>query len=137
MTKNIIAAWVTAASVLIPAVAQAQASVSCMYMLLRVYHAELDYCRVALPQDREARYQRMRRNMERFIRANAKVDPEKLIAGIDNNIKRAIDSLGSCQSDDFKLARQAMDQLTELSNEQLVFDTLKYPRDPQSGSCGS
>jgi len=107
-----------------------------MYMLLRVYHAELDYCRVALPKDREDRYQRIRANLEQFIRTNGKNNPEAMIAGIDDNIKRAIAGLKSCRSDDFSLARQAMDQLTTPANETMVRDTVKIPRDPQQGSCG-
>jgi len=123
-------------SLLAGTAAHAQSSIACMYMLLRVYHAELDYCRVALPKDREDRYQRLRASMEQFIRANGKNDPEAMIAGIDDNIKRAITGLKSCQSDDFKLAQQAMDQLTAPSNEAQVRDSLKIPRDPQRGSCG-
>ena len=121
----------------LPSVAEAQTSIACEYMLLRVYHAEMDHCRVALPKEREDRYQRMRAAMEKFIRANAKNDPEKMIAGIADNEKRAIAGLSSCQSDDFKLARQAIDQLTDFSNEKTVTETLKVPRDPQRGSCGS
>jgi hypothetical protein len=117
--------------------AQAQTSIACEYMLLRVYHAELDHCRVSLPKEREDRYQRMRAAMEKFIRANAKNDADKMIAGIAENEKRAIAALSSCQSDDFKLARQAIDQLTDFSNEKTVTETLKVPRDPQRGSCGS
>ena len=117
--------------------AQAQASISCMYMLLRVYHAELDYCKVALPKAREDRYSRMKSGMETFIHANAKVNADKLIAGIDDNIKRALAGLKSCNSDDFKLAGQAMDQLTEPDNEKNVLESLKYARDPQAGSCGT
>jgi len=117
--------------------AHAQTSIACEYMLLRVYHAELDHCRVALPKEREDRYLRMRAAMEKFIRANAKNDAEKMIAGIADNEKRAIAGLSSCQSDDFKLARQAIDQLTDFSNEKTVTETLKVPRDPQRGSCGS
>ena len=117
--------------------AQAQSSISCMYMLLRVYHAELDYCKVALPKAREDRYSRMKSGMETFIHANAKVNADKLISGIDDNIKRALSGLKSCNSDDFKLAGQAMDQLTEPENEKNVLESLKYPRDPQAGSCGS
>ena len=92
--------------------------------------------RVSLPKEREDRYQRMRAAMEKFIRANAKRDPEAMIAGIANNEKRAIAGLTSCQSDDFKLARQAIDQLTDFSNERQVNETLKVPRDPQRGTCG-
>jgi len=117
-------------------VASAQTSIACEYMLLRVYHAELDHCRVALPKEREDRYQRMRAAMETFIRANAKGNPEAMIAGIANNEKRAIEGLSSCQSEDFKLARQAIDQLTDFSNERQVTETLKVPRDPQRGTCG-
>jgi hypothetical protein len=135
--KKMIAPWLAAAALFVPAVANAQSSISCMYMLLRVYHAEMDYCKVALPNDREARYSRMRTGMEAFIRANAKVDPEKLIEGIAQNEKRAIAALTSCRSDDFKLARQAIDQLTDLTQERMMIETMKIPRDPQSGSCGN
>jgi hypothetical protein len=107
-----------------------------MYMLLRVYRAELEYCRVPLPAQREARYQRMRAGLEQFIRAHGKNDPEALIKGIESNIQRAIAGLKSCQSEDFRLAQQAMDQLTEPENENMVTQTLKIPRDPQQGTCG-
>jgi len=135
MRKAFIAA-VVLASLLGAGVAQAQSSISCMYMLLRVYRAELAYCRVPLPAQREARYQRMRTGMEKFIREHAKNDPEALIKGIDTNIQRAISGLKSCQSDDFRLAQKAMDQLTEPENETMVTNTLKIPRDPQQGTCG-
>jgi hypothetical protein len=116
--------------------AQAQSSIACMYMLLRVYRAELEYCRVPLPAPREARYQRMRAGLEQFIRSHAKNDPEGMIKGVDNNVRRAIAGLKSCQSDDFRLAQKAMDQLTEPENEKMVSNTLKIPRDPQAGTCG-
>ena len=135
MKKALIAGLVLA-SLLSATAAQAQSSISCMYMLLRVYRAELEYCRVPLPAQREARYQRMRAGLEQFIRANGKNDPEALIKGVENNVQRALSGLKSCQSEDFRLAQQAMDQLTEPENEAMVSGTLKIPRDPQQGSCG-
>jgi hypothetical protein len=135
MNKTLLAGPVLAA-VLGATSAEAQSSISCMYMLLRVYKAELDYCRVPLPAQREARYQRMKAGMEAFIRKHGKNDPEALIKGVDNNIRRALAGLKSCQSEDFRLAQQAMDQLTEPENEKMVADTLKIPRDPQLGTCG-
>jgi hypothetical protein len=134
--KKTLAAGIAVASLLSASAAQAQSSISCMYMLLRVYRAELEYCRVPLPAQREARYQRMKAGLEQFIRANAKNDPEAMIKGIDGNIQRALAGLKSCQSDDFKRAQQAMDQLTEPENETMVLQTIKIPRDPQQGSCG-
>jgi hypothetical protein len=134
--KRTLAAGLAVASLLSASAAQAQSSISCMYMLLRVYRAELDYCRVPLPAQREARYQRMKAGLEQFIRANAKNDPEAMIKGIDGNIQRALAGLKSCQSEDFKLAQQAMDQLTEPENETMVQRTIKIPRDPQQGTCG-
>jgi hypothetical protein len=122
--------------ILAPAAAQAETSLSCMYMLMRVYHAELDSCHVVLPKDREDRYSRMRTGMEKFIRANAKNDPDRILSNIENdNIKRALQGLKSCQSDDFKFAQQAMDRLTTADNEKLLNNTLKVPRDPQIGDC--
>lgn len=134
--KKTLIAGVALASLLGATAAEAQSSISCMYMLLRVYRAELQYCRVPLPAQREARYQRMRAGLEQFIRANGKNDPEALIKGVDSNVQRAIAGLKSCQSEDFRLAQQAMDQLTEPENEKMVANTLKIPRDPQLGSCG-
>ena len=134
--KKALTAVLVSISLLAGSAAHAESSIACMYMLLRVYHAELDYCRVALSKDQEDRYQRLRASMEQFIRANAKNDPEAMIGGIDDNVKRAIAGLKSCQSDDFKLARQAMDQLTAPSNEAQMRETVKIPRDPQRGSCG-
>ena len=124
------------ATVLGATAAEAQSSISCMYMLMRVYRAELAYCRVPLPAQREARYQRMKTGLEQFIRQHAKNDPEAMIKGVDNNIQRAISGLKSCQSDDFRLAQKAMDQLTEPEQETMVTNTLKIPREPQQGSCG-
>ena len=118
--------------------AQAQTSIACEYMLMRVYHAELDVCRVALAKDKEARYQRLRASLEQFIRTHAKNDPEKIISGIEtDNIKRALAGLKSCKSDDFKFAVQAMDQITSPDHEKMVQGTLGIPRDPMSGDCSS
>jgi hypothetical protein len=118
--------------------AQAQTSIACEYMLMRVYHAELDICRVPLAKDREARYQRLRASLEQFIRTHAKNDPEKIISGIEtDNIKRALEGLKSCKSDDFKFAAQAMDQITTPAHEKMVQGTLGIPRDPMSGDCSS
>jgi hypothetical protein len=139
MRKGLIP-WLLSAAVVIGPVASARAetSVACMYMLMRVYHAEMDVCRVSLAKDREDRYQRMRTNLEKFIRAHAKNDPEKIIAGIEtDNIKRALAGLKSCKSDDFKFATQAMDQLTTPDHEKLVQGTLGIPRDPMTGDCSS
>jgi len=120
------------------AAARAETSVACMYMLMRVYHAEMDACHVPLSADREARYRRMRAGFEKFIRANAKNDPEKILSGIEtDNIKRALQGLKSCQSDDFKYAVQAMDQMTTPDNEKMVQSTLTLPRDPMIGDCGT
>jgi hypothetical protein len=134
--KKAFVAGIAVATVLGATAAEAQSSISCMYMLMRVYRAELAYCRVPLPAQREARYQRMKTGLEQFIRQHAKNDPEAMIKGVDNNIQRAISGLKSCQSDDFRLAQKAMDQLTEPEQETMVTNTLKIPRDPQQGSCG-
>jgi len=118
--------------------AYAQTSVACMYMLMRVYKAEMDYCKVPLAPDREARYQRMKTGLETFIRANAKQDPDKILSGVENsNIKRALAGLKSCNSDDFKYAQQAMDKITTPDNEKLVQNSLTIKRDPMTGDCSS
>jgi hypothetical protein len=120
------------------AAAHGQTSIACMYMLMRVYKAELDACHVALPKDREDRYQRMRASLEGFIRTHAKNDPNRILAGIENdNIKRALAGLKSCKSDDFKYAQQAMDQITTTDHEKMVQGTLSIVRDPQTGDCSS
>ena len=139
MRKALTACLVSSALVLGPfEAARAETSVACMYMLMRVYHAELDACHVALSKDREDRYQRMRAGMEKFIHANAKNDPNKIISGIEtDNIKRALAGLKSCNSDDFKFAVQAMDQITTADNEKMVEGTLALPRDPMVGDCGA
>jgi hypothetical protein len=133
-------AWLLSAAVVLAPVASAwaQTSIACEYMLMRVYHAELDTCRVTLAKDKEARYQRLRASMEQFIRAHAKNDPERILSGIEtDNIKRALAGLKSCKSDDFKFAIQAMDQITTPANEKMVQGTLGIPRDPMSGDCSS
>ena len=139
MRKASIPFLLSAAVVLAPvAGAQAQTSIACEYMLMRVYHAELDICRVPLAKDKEARYQRLRASLEQFIRTHAKNDPEKIISGIEtDNIKRALAGLKSCKSDDFKFAVQAMDQITSPAHEKMVQGTLGIPRDPMSGDCSS
>ena len=139
MRKALIPWSLSAAVVLAPvAGARAQTSIACEYMLMRVYHAELDACRVPLTKDREARYQRLRASLENFIRTHAKNDPEKIISGIEtDNIKRALAGLKSCKSDDFKFAAQAMDQITTPAHEKMVQGTLGVPRDPMTGDCSS
>ena len=132
--------WLLSAAVMLTPVASAsaQTSIACEYMLMRVYHAELDACRVPLAKDREARYQRLRASLENFIRTHAKNDPEKIISGIEtDNIKRALAGLKSCKSDDFKFAAQAMDQITTPAHEKMVQGTLGIPRDPMKGDCSS
>jgi hypothetical protein len=132
--------WLLSAAVVLTTVAsaRAQTSIACEYMLMRVYHAELDICRVPLAKDREARYQRLRASLEQFIRTHAKNDPEKIISGIEtDNIKRALAGLKSCKSDDFKFAAQAMDQITTPAHEKMVQGTLGVPRDPMTGDCSS
>jgi hypothetical protein len=136
MRKAFVPIVAASLSVLAPASAYADTSLSCMYMLMRVYHAEFEACHVALPKDREDRYSRMKTGLEKFIRANAKQDAEKILSNIENdNIKRALAGLKSCQSDDFKYAQQAMDRLTTPDNEKLLQNTLTIPRDPQQGDC--
>ena len=77
MRRALIPWLLSAAAVLAPvANARAETSIACEYMLMRVYHAELDACRVPLAKDREARYQRLRASLEQFIRTHAKNDPE-------------------------------------------------------------
>jgi hypothetical protein len=132
--------WLSAAAVVLTPVASARAetSIACEYMLMRVYHAELEACRVPLTKDREDRYQRLRAGLENFIRTHAKNDPEKIISGIEtDNIKRALAGLKSCKSDDFKFAAQAMDQITTPAHEKMVQGTLGVPRDPMTGDCSS
>ena len=132
--------WLLSAAVVLTPVASARAetSIACEYMLMRVYHAELEACRVPLTKDREARYQRLRASLETFIRTHAKNDPEKIISGIEtDNIKRALAGLKSCKSDDFKFAAQAMDQITAPAHEKMVQGTLGVPRDPMTGDCSS
>ena len=139
MGKALIGGIVAMALVLGPvASARAETSIACMYMLMRVYHAELDACHVPLSKDREERYVHMRTDMEKFIRANAKNDPDKIISGIEtDNIRRALTGLKSCRSDDFKYAVQALDQITTPDHEKMVVGTLALPRDPMIGDCGT
>ena len=80
----------------------------------------------------------MRAGMEKFIRTNAKNDPQKIISGIEtDNIKRALAGLKSCNSDDFRYAVQALDQITTPDHEKMVEGTLTLPRDPMVGDCGT
>jgi hypothetical protein len=139
MRKTLTAWLLASAMVATPlAAAHAETSITCMYMLMRVYKAELDVCKVPLAKDREDRYQRMKTSLETFIRAHAKNDPNRIIAGIENdNIKRALAGLKSCKSDDFKYAQQAMEKMTTPENEKSVQGTLSIVRDPQSGDCSS
>jgi hypothetical protein len=139
MRKALIPWLLSSALVAVPVVsAHAETSVACMYMLMRVYKAEMDYCKVPLAQDRDARYQRLKTGLESFIRSNAKQDPNKIFSNIENsNIKRALAGLKSCKSDDFKYATQAMDKITTPDNEKLVQNSLTIKRDPMTGDCSS
>lgn len=139
MRKTLVAWLLSSAMVAVPvASAHAETSVACMYMLMRVYKAEMDYCKVPLAKDRDARYQRMKTGLENFILANAKQDPQKILGNIESsNIKRALAGLKSCKSDDFKFAQQAMDKMTTADNEKLIQGTLSLKRDPMTGDCSS
>ena len=139
MQKALIGGLISAALVLGSiAAARAETSIACMYMLMRVYHAELDACHVPLSKDREERYQHMRTDMEKFIHANAKNDPNKILSGIEkDNIPRALAGLKDCRSDDFKYAVQALDQITTPDREKMVEGSLGLPRDPMIGDCGT
>lgn len=139
MRKSLMSLLLSSAMVLTPlAAAHAETSIACMYMLMRVYKAELDYCHVPLAADRDARYQRMRASLEGFIKTHAKNDPNRILSGIENdNIKRALAGLKSCKSDDFKFAQQAMDQITAPDHEKMIQGTLSIARDPMSGDCSS
>ena len=99
-------------------------------------NAALSRCHVAMPKDREERYSRLRAGMEKFIRENAKNDAEKILSRIETvNIKGALQSLRSCQSADFKFARQTIDQITDGDHEALFKNSLALPRDPMQGDC--
>ena len=138
--RNVMLCGVLASALIVGPIAEARAetSIACMYMLMRVYHAELDACHVPLSKDREERYETMRAGMEKFIRANAKNDPNKILSGIENdNVKRALAGLKSCRSDDFRFAVQALDQITTPDHEKMVEGSLALPRDPMSGDCGT
>ena len=139
MRKSLISWLLSSALVVVPiASAHAATSVACMYMLMRVYKAEMDYCKVPLTKDREDRYQRLKTGLESFIRGNAKQDPDKIFSNIENsNIRRALAGLKSCNSDDFKFAQQAMDKITTPDNEKLVTGSLTIKRDPMTGDCGT
>lgn len=139
MRKTLVAWLLSSAMVAVPvASAHAETSVACMYMLMRVYKAEMDYCKVPLAKDRDARYQRMKTGLENFILTNAKQDPQKILGNIESsNIKRALAGLKSCKSDDFKFAQQAMDKMTTADNEKLIQGTLSLKRDPMTGDCSS
>jgi hypothetical protein len=116
--------------------ARADTSLACLYMLMRVYHAELDTCHVALSADQEERYSRMRIGMEKFIHDNARNDPKKIISGIENNnIRRALQNLKSCQSNDIRSARKTMNEITTPEHQALIENTLSVPRDPVQGDC--
>ena len=139
MSKSLISGLLASALVFGPvAAARADTSIACMYMLMRVYHAELDACHVGLSKDREERYERLKSGMEKFINANAKNDPKLIISGIEkDNIPRALKGLKDCRSDDFKYAVQALDQITTADNEKMVNGTLGLKRDPMVGDCGT
>ena len=132
--RSAIAYCLTVLLILAPIPSQA-ASVACMYLLMRVYHAELEHCGVALPRDQENRFQRLNAAMQKYIRDNARNDPEKMFASVEEKVKIAIKTLPSCRSNDFDLARKAIDDMTAPTNEASIRDRLKYPGDPQVGGC--
>ena len=105
MRKTLSLATVLALLAAVPA--EAQSSVSCMYMLMRVYHAELAKCGAPLPVIQENRYVRQIAALEKFIRANAKNDAEALLKNVDGSVQRALAGLKSCNSPDFNSARSA------------------------------
>lgn len=130
-----------AALVLVPAMlagaaspAQAQNSVSCVYLILRIYHAQMEACRQPLDTLHEKGYQRVRAMLEKFIHENAKSNPQGIIANVDAKVKTA--PRPTCNSMEFARVKDAMESFTSPFGETQLRENLKIKRDPQAGACG-
>jgi hypothetical protein len=132
----------TVAAILIPGflaasmgAAHAENSVSCVYMILRIYHAQMEACRVPLKATNEAGYQRVNTMLQTFIRENAKQNPDAILASVENKVKLAVKNPG-CKAPEFPQVVSAMESFTSSFGESELRENLKRKRDPQAGTCG-
>lgn len=133
--RNGILSMAISGLLLVPVAVRAETSVSCVYLLMNVYHAEMDACHVMLPADKSGRYVRLKTELEHFILANAKNDPKKIFFSVDSSTKRGLAGLKSCQSEDFAAARQGLGKLLTPESENYVSAMLSSRHDPQDGTC--
>jgi hypothetical protein len=129
------------AALLVPAMlavsavpARAENSVSCVYLVLRLYHAQMQACRQPLKPPNERGYVRIRAMMEKFIRENAKANPDGILASVEAKAKAVPRS--TCKGPEFAQVKSAMESFTSPYGETQLRENLKRKRDPQAGTCG-
>lgn len=114
--------------------ARAENSVACLYLLMRIYHAQMDACKTPLDGASEAGYKRVRGQFETFIAQNAKQDPKAIIANVDATAQKSA-ATAKCKSMEFAQVKEAMKSFTSPFGETQLRENLKRKRDPQAGSC--
>ena len=130
-------------------------AVSCFYLLMHAYRQELNVCKMPLDQAREQRFSRMSNRLEDYIRKNARLDPEAIIANAKGAAEKAAQSfpeqsldvsrriLGEeslaavpfCESSTFMRLRQAMLDFTTEETEKALDAQLNTGMPAANGSC--
>jgi hypothetical protein len=131
--------------------------VSCFYLVMHAYRQQLNVCKMPLNQASEQRFSRMSNALEDYIRKNARLDPEAIIANAKGAAERAAQSfpgqsldisrrvLGSgdeglrstpfCESSAFMRLRQAMLDFTAEETEKALNAQLSTRLPVANGSC--
>jgi hypothetical protein len=114
--------------------ARAENSIACTYLLMRIYHEHMKACGTPLPAANEARYVWMKGQLEKFIRDNAPVSPEKVIANVDEKVQKSLENI-VCNSMDFARAKSSMETYTSSFRGEEFKESIAVPRNPMVGSC--
>ena len=129
--------------------------VSCFYLLMHAYRQEMNVCKMPLDPAREQRFSRMSNRLEDYIRKNARLDPESIIANAKGAAAKAAQSfpeqsldvsrklLGDegladvpfCESSTFMRLRQAMLDFTTDETEKALDAQLNTGLPVANGSC--
>jgi hypothetical protein len=111
--------------------AQAQtASVACLYMLLTATHAAVTACGPPLDGEHEANYVTLHSAVEKFIRENARSDPDGLLAALQRS-SRPPPPEKTCDPS----FRRSLETMTAPETVAKIQEGMKTPSDPMVGGC--
>lgn len=131
--------------------------VSCFYLVMHAYRQQMNVCKMPLDPASEQRFSRMSTALENYIRNNARLNPEAIIANAKGAADRAAQSfpertlgisrrlLGGgdealrsvpyCESAEFMRLRQAMLDFTAEETEKALYAQLATRLPAANGSC--